>query len=112
MRSSLRVTTVEGFRSGMRLVFQPGKAKGLNAVYHFIFSGTEARSATVAIRDGRLSVAEGLADRPDITIRADARGWIRFLAKEISLLRFIATGGLKINGRPSLLVAFGKCLPT
>ena len=34
----------------VRFVFQPGKAKGLNAVYHFIFSGTESRMATVSTK--------------------------------------------------------------
>jgi hypothetical protein len=28
------------------------------------------------------------------------------------LLRLLATGGLRIKGRPSLLVAFGKCFPS
>lgn len=112
VRSGLKVTSVGGFLDGMRFVFQPGKAKGLTAVYHFIFTGAEARSATVTIREGRLAVEHGLTGRPDITIRADARGWLRFLAREISLIRFIATGGLRIKGRPSLLAAFGKCFPS
>ncbi|WP_395663107.1 SCP2 sterol-binding domain-containing protein [Aestuariivirga sp.] len=51
-------------------------------------------------------------DRPDITIRADAKGWIRFLSKEVSLLRLLATGGLRIKGSPKLLAAFGKCFPS
>lgn len=112
VRSSLKVTSVSGFLRGMRHVFQPGRAKGLNAVYHFVFTGSEARSATVSIINGRLRVEDGLTGKPDITIRADARGWVRFLAKEISLLRFIATGGLRIKGKPSLLAAFGKCFPS
>lgn len=112
VRSSLQVTSVASFLGGMRFVFQPGKAKGLSAVYHFIFSGAEQRAATVTIANGRLSVEDGLAGKPDITIRADARGWIRFLMKEISLPRFIATGGLRIKGKPSLLLAFSKCFPS
>ena len=112
VRSGLKVTSVGSFLGGMRFVFQPGKAKGLNAVYHFIFTGAETRSATVAIANGRLAVDDGLVGKPDITIRADARGWVRFLAKEISLVRFIVTGGLRIKGKPSLLAAFGKCFPS
>ena len=111
VRSSLRVTSVAGFLGGMAHVFQPGKAKGLNAVYHFTFTGAEQRMATVTIRDGRLTVEEGHGGRPDITIRANARGWVRFVSKEISLLRLLATGGLRIKGNPRLLAAFGKCFP-
>jgi ferredoxin len=112
VRSGLRVTSAAGFIGGMRHAFQPGKAKGVNAVYHFRFTGAETRDATVTIRDSRLTVAEGLSGKPDITVRADARGWVRFLAKEVSLLRLLATGGLRITGKPSLLVAFGKCFPS
>jgi Fe-S-cluster-containing hydrogenase component 2 len=64
VRSGLQVNSVESFLGGMRFVFQPGKAKGLNAVYHFIFSGAEARSVTVSIRNGRQMRAIGFASSP------------------------------------------------
>jgi NAD-dependent dihydropyrimidine dehydrogenase PreA subunit len=112
VKSGARATSIRGFLTGMPLTFQRGKAKGLDAAYHFIFTGAESRSATVEIRKGKLSIAEGLHGRPDITIRADARNWLRFLAKEISLLRLLATGALRIKGRPRLLAEFGKCFPS
>jgi epoxyqueuosine reductase QueG len=112
VRSGARATSVKSFLRGMALSFQPGQSKGLDATYHFIFTGIEKRDATVTIRDRRLSVSQGLVGKPDITIRADAKGWIRFLAKEVSLLRLIATGGLRIKGSPRLLAAFGRCFPS
>lgn len=112
VRSSLRVTTVANFLGGMPFVFQTGKSRGLNAVYHFIFSGAEKKTATVTIRNGRLNVADGLQGKADLLLKADSRSWIRFLSKEVSLLRLIATGKLRLKGSPKLLVAFGKCFPS
>ena len=44
------------------LTFQPGKSKGLDAVYHFSFTGKEPQQATVTIRDGKLD-GRGRASR-------------------------------------------------
>ena len=53
--NGLRPRTIQRFLSGLPLVFQPGKAAKLNAVYHFTFTGKEPKEATVAIRDGHLA---------------------------------------------------------
>src|ERR671929_1232843 len=47
--NGLRPRSIRGFLSGLPLVFQPGKAAKLNAVYHFTFTGREEKQATVAI---------------------------------------------------------------
>src|SRR5438128_7666568 len=56
--NSLRPNTVEVFLSRMPHVFQPGKSAGLNAVFHFTFTGPEQRQATVVIQDQNISVEE------------------------------------------------------
>ncbi|MGJ4962043.1 4Fe-4S binding protein [Bradyrhizobium sp. HKCCYLRH3061] len=47
VRASVRATSIRGFLDGMRLTFQPGKSKGLTAIYHFTFTGAEPAEATV-----------------------------------------------------------------
>lgn len=112
VRSSARATTIANFLSGMRHVFQPGRSQGLSAVYHFTFTGAETAKATIEIRDRRLTVTEGHVGKPDLSVRADARNWLRFLAKEVSVLRLLATGSLRLKGSPRLLAAFGRCFPS
>lgn len=51
VRGTLLPRTVAGFLSGMRYTFQRGQSAGLNAVFHFTFTGKEPRTATVVIRD-------------------------------------------------------------
>ncbi|MGJ5067502.1 SCP2 sterol-binding domain-containing protein [Bradyrhizobium sp. SZCCHNS3002] len=112
VRSGARATSIRGFLQGMPLTFQPGKSKGLEATYHFTFTGQEAAQATVTIRDRRLTVQPGHVGRADLSITADGKAWLRFLAKEISVARLILTRALKLKGPVRLMAAFGKCFPS
>ncbi len=105
----LRPRTISGLLDGMPLVFQRGKAKGLAATYHFTFTGTDARRATISIRERKLTISEGHVGVADISVTTDSTAWLAFLYKERSLPRMLLTGKLRIKGRPSLLLAFGKC---
>lgn len=105
----LRPSSIKGFLATMRHGFQPGKAKGLDAVYHFTFTGAQSGEATVTIRDSRIEVGPGLVGQPDLAVQADGASWVRFLRGDVSVLRLLLTRKLKLKGSPKLLVAFGKC---
>ena len=79
-----RPLTIESFLSGLRLVFQRGKSAGVDAVYHFVFTGAERRSATIAIANRQLRVADGLVGASRLRVTADSETWLRFLRKETS----------------------------
>jgi alkyl sulfatase BDS1-like metallo-beta-lactamase superfamily hydrolase len=110
--SGMRSTSINGFLFGLKLLFQPGKAAGLNAVYHFTFTGKEPKEATVTIRDGTLQVQDGHQGEADLRVTADSETWLGFLAKERSLLWALLRRRIRIQGSPKLLVAFGKCFPS
>jgi Fe-S-cluster-containing hydrogenase component 2 len=110
--SGMRATSITGFLFGLKLLFQPGKAAGLNAVYHFTFTGKEPKEATVVIRDGTLQVRDDHQGEADLLVTADSETWLGFLAKERSLLWALLRRRIRIKGSPKLLLAFGKCFPT
>jgi alkyl sulfatase BDS1-like metallo-beta-lactamase superfamily hydrolase len=110
--NSLRPNTVAGFLRGMPLVFQPGKSAGLNATYHFAFTGKEPKEATVIIRDGSLQVQHGHKSEADLVVTADSETWLGFLAKERSLVWALLRRKIVLRGSPRLLVAFGRCFPS
>jgi epoxyqueuosine reductase QueG len=112
VRPSLRVTSVKAFLGGIGVAFQPGKAGDLNATYHFSFTGQETAQATITITNRRVTVSNGHVGVPNLRVTADARSWVRFLNKEISILRCFATGRIRLKGSPRLLAAFGKCFPS
>src|SRR5213593_1455776 len=110
--SGLRPRTIQRFLSGLPLVFQPGKAAKLDAVFHFTFTGKEPKEATVTIQEGTLQVQDGHQGKADLGVTADSETWLGFLAKERSLLWALLRRQIRIKGSPRLLVAFGKCFPS
>lgn len=107
-----RLRSIESFLNGMPLTFQRNQSKGLDATYHFTFTGSEERHATVKIRDQKLEVNEGHIGEADIGITADSQTWLGFLAKERSLVWALLRRKISIKGSPRLLLAFGKCFPS
>ena len=109
--NGIRPSTIAGFLDTMHVVFQRGQAKGIDAVYHLIFTGREPAEATVTIRQQTLHVQRGLIGKPDCTVQADSRTWLGFLRKERSIVWALLTGRIRVRGGLSRLQAFGRCFP-
>jgi len=109
VKSSLYPTSIRGFFAGLPLVFQPRRAGDLAARYHFTFTGAEPFEMTVAIAAGELAVERGLAGDADLSVTADSRTWLRYLAEKKGIARALLTRKVRLAGRPGLLVRFGRC---
>jgi ferredoxin len=107
-----RLRSITAFLNGMPHTFQRNQSKGLDATYHFTFTGTEERRATVIIRNQKVEVSEGHLGDPDIVVMADAQTWLGFLAKERNLVWALVRRKIRLKGSPRLLLAFGKCFPS
>ncbi len=108
---SLRPRTIDQLLEGLPLVFQPKKSAGVDATYHFTFTGDEHRKATVVIRNMKIDVQAGHAGRAGIHITADTKTWLGFLAGEKSLAWGLLWRKIRLKGSPKLLAAFGSCFP-
>jgi ferredoxin len=104
--------TIRAFLRGLNFVFQRGKSEGLDATYHFTFTGTEEVKATVVIRDRKLTVSDGHTGKPDFRITSDSHTWLRFLRKEANLVWALLRRKIRIHGSPRLLLAFARCFPS
>lgn len=110
-RSQIVASVTVRISGRLSLYFRPGKSNGLDAAYHFRFTGSEQADATVTIRGRKLTVAEGLNGRPELRITADSTIWVKFLNVEMSIVRALANRKIRLNGSPKLLAAFGRCFP-
>jgi len=110
--NGLRPRSIAGLLNFIPYVFQPNQSRGLDATFHFTFTGAEKREATVTIKNRTLDIKDGLVGKPDVHVTADAKTWLSFLAKEKSLLPALITRKIRVKGNPKLLLAFGKCFPS
>lgn len=110
--NGLRPASIAGFLRGLPLAFQRGQSAGLDARYHFTFTGKEPARATIIIRNKELRVLEGHQGCANLRVTADSATWLRFLAKEVSIFRALLTLKVRLRGSPKLLVAFGRCFPS
>ncbi len=104
--------TIRAFLRGLNFVFQRGKSEGLNATYHFTFTGQEEVKATVVIRDKKLEVSEGHSGTPDLRLTADSQIWLRYLRKEANLVWALLRRKIQIHGSPRFLLSFARCFPS
>ena len=109
MGPGVRPATVESFLNSLDLIFQKGRSKGINTTYHFTFTGNEEIKGTVDIRDMKLQVKKGLVGKPDISVIADTKTWLDFLAKEKNLILALLQRKIKIKGSPTLIKNFATC---
>ncbi|MBI4966282.1 MAG: SCP2 sterol-binding domain-containing protein [Desulfomonile tiedjei] len=110
--NGIRPNSAAMFLKSLPIAFQRGQAKGLNATYHFSFTGAESCNGTVTIRDQTVTVQDGLLGTADLHVTADSRTWIKFLAKETGLPWALISRKIRIKGSPKLMKAFAKCFPS
>ncbi|WP_363349765.1 4Fe-4S ferredoxin [Methylocystis echinoides] len=109
--SVLRPANVDSFLAALTHVFQRNQSAGLDAAYHFTFTGAWPRQATIAISNRKIDVRDGLVGAADLAVVADGETWIRFLRKEASLPWALISRRIRLKGDPRLLAAFGRCFP-
>ena len=109
--SGIRPQSIQGFLFGLPLLFQRNQSEGLNAIYHFTFTGAESGQATVTIQHKTLQVQAGHQGKADLSVTADSKTWLGFLAKEQNIVWALVRRKIRVNGSLKLLQAFGKCFP-
>jgi NAD-dependent dihydropyrimidine dehydrogenase PreA subunit len=107
-----RPRTIRSFLAALPHLFQRHASKGLDATYHFTFTGEESAEATVVIREKTIRVERGHVGIPDLRVTADSRTWLGFLAGERSRFWALLRRKIRLKGSPRLLVAFGRCFPS
>jgi len=109
--NGLRPNSSAMFLKSLPIAFQRHQAEGLNATFHFTFTGEEKCKGTVIIRDKIITVQDDLVGAADLHITADSRTWTSFLAKEASLPWALISRRIRIKGSPKLMKAFARCFP-
>ena len=78
------------------------KVQGMNAVYQFNITGDGGGEWSVSIAAGELTVGEGTAESPSITLTIDAANFADLVAGKLNGQTAFLTGKLKIQGDMTL----------
>ncbi|MBF0559997.1 MAG: SCP2 sterol-binding domain-containing protein [Nitrospirae bacterium] len=107
--NGVRPPSIKSFLGSIPRAFQRHKSEGLNATYHFTFTGEESESATVIISNKTVTVKKGHEGAADVRITADSRAWLKVLHKDSAMLKEIVFGKIRVKGPVKLFKAFGAC---
>lgn len=98
-------TIPESFE-GLQQAFLPAKAAGVNKTIQFDFTGAEAGTWALTIRDGALSYQQAPAENPNATVTADSDDWLKILSGELNAMTAFTSGKLKVKGDVMLMTQF------
>lgn len=110
VRNTIRPNSIKSFLDGVPLLFNPLKAKDIDMVVHFQFTGDEEIEATIKISDSTVIVQQGLTGQANLKVKVDSGTWIGILNEEVSPLKAILGRKMRIKGNPLYLQKFKRCI--
>ena len=109
--AGVKPPSARSFLEALHVVFQPGKAEGVQATYHFVFSGADPVSGTVRIDGRELTVSPGLEGQPDLTVAARGEDWVSVLGGDLHPVWAVVSGKMKLKGKKAKMKDFMRCFP-
>ena len=88
--------------------FQPDKAKGVDTIVQFIFTGAQASNWYVVVKDQKCESVEGLHPDPKMTMTVDSEDYIKIANGELDATMAFMKGKLKVSGDMGVALGMGK----
>jgi putative sterol carrier protein len=90
--------TVEKLMERMPKAFLPDKAKGVEGVIQFHFTGGEAGDWYAEIANGGCSVERGTREKPTLAVTVDETDWVSIISGKLNAMSAFAEQRLKLKG--------------
>jgi len=88
--------------------FQPDKAKGVDTIVQFIFTGAQASNWYVVVKDQKCESVEGLHPDPKMTMTVDSEDYIKIANGELDATMAFMKGKVKVSGDMGVALGMGK----
>ena len=92
----------------IKTAFQPDKAKGVDTVVQFKFTGAQASDWYVVVKDQKCESAEGLHPDPKMTMTVDSEDYIKISTGELDATMAFMKGKVKVSGDMGGALGMGK----
>ena len=90
--------TVAELMSKMPKAFRPEEAQGVDTTLQYHLTGDEGGDWIVRIQDGQCTVADGIAENPNVTLTADAQDYKDVILGKTNAMQAFMMGKLKLAG--------------
>ncbi|MBW1787043.1 MAG: long-chain-fatty-acid--CoA ligase [Deltaproteobacteria bacterium] len=100
--------SVAYFFHGMQERFIPEKAEGADATVSYNITGKGGGKWTVAIKDGKMTLTEGLIESPRVYLVARSSDYHDIVTGKLDGITAVMTGKLKIDGDMNFMKGFGE----
>lgn len=98
--------SIPGAFAGLQTAFRPDRAVGVDKTIQFDFTGREAGTWTLVIRNGTVESHEGAATNPNTTVTVDSDNWLDILRGTLNPMSAVMGGKLKIAGDMTVMMGF------
>lgn len=92
------------YMDALRASFDAERASDRNVTLQYVFTGTVTGACYAQIANGALTVAEGRAPAPTVTVTADFELWLRIVNYELDPLMSYQEGLYTIEGHVETLL--------
>jgi len=90
----------------MPAAFLPEKAAGMNKTIQIDLNGDGGGQWAIQIADGAISVNEGQADAPNLTLKMDAGDYVDLVHGRANAMNLFMAGKVKVEGDITLAMKF------
>jgi putative sterol carrier protein len=91
-------TPQEFFNTVLPTQFKPEKAVGVNVVAQINVSGPEGGSWTVAVKDQKMTITEGVTPSADLTLKMNPTDFMDLVNEKLSAEKAFFTGKVQFKG--------------
>lgn len=74
------IQSLQDYMDALRRSFDATRAAGQRATLQYIFTGSATGACYAVVADGAITVVEGLAPAPTVTVTSDFDVWMRVIA--------------------------------
>ncbi|SRR5579883_2371876 len=89
--------SIPGSFAALKAAFLPEKTANVDRTIQFDFTGREAGTWNLIVRNGTLEYGEGPAQTPNATITVDSDDWLKILRGELNAPSAFMGGKLKVS---------------